>query len=381
MAQYMLLLHQVPNYNMDLPREKMLEMTRRYMAWADGLRQKGKLAGGEKLAAGGVRHIKVRTASPWRATGLPEAKDVIGGYFVIGQGPAEARRSPGLPHLCDLRHLGQIRPIETCRRPGGRELSAPVRNSSVAGPRFASRLVAALARRASDASRCRDAVQHALLQAHLLAVQGVPAGEAWLAVVAKNRALDLLRHEQRGLLLAEELIPLAPSDREGEGRFDRELNDDELALLFAVCHPVLSPELRVTFALKSVCGLTVQQIASGLLSEPTAIAQRLVRARRQLANAGVAIEAPLPDPCPARRSVRTTLYLMFNEAIRPRRERWSTRICIEAAAGSALAQHRYPPVRRAMPAAAGPTGARLPTRWSHGVAQPLEITALRWMAG
>ena len=64
MTQYMLLLHQVPNYNMDLPREKMLEMTKRYMAWADGLRQKGKLAGGEKLAAGGVRHIKVKDGKP-----------------------------------------------------------------------------------------------------------------------------------------------------------------------------------------------------------------------------------------------------------------------------------------------------------------------------
>ena len=60
MAQYMLLLHQVPDYNADLPREKMLEMTKRYMAWADGLRQKGRMVGGEKLAAGGVRHIKVK---------------------------------------------------------------------------------------------------------------------------------------------------------------------------------------------------------------------------------------------------------------------------------------------------------------------------------
>jgi len=58
---------------------------------------------------------------------------------------------------------------------------------------------------------------------------------------------------------------------------------------------VLSPDVRVTFALKTVCGLTVAQIASGLLSEPTAIAQRLVRARRQLESARVAIEAPPPE--------------------------------------------------------------------------------------
>ncbi len=67
--------------------------------------------------------------------------------------------------------------------------------------------------------------------------------------------------------------------------------------------------MRVSFALKTVCGLTVQQIASGLLSEPTAVAQRLVRARRQLEAAGVAIEAPPPDALPERaESVRTALF-------------------------------------------------------------------------
>ena len=68
MSQYMLLLHQAPNYNMDLPREKMLEMTKRYMAWADGLRQKGTMVGGEKLAAGGGATSRSRTASRWPAT-------------------------------------------------------------------------------------------------------------------------------------------------------------------------------------------------------------------------------------------------------------------------------------------------------------------------
>ena len=81
MAQYMLLLHQVPNYNMELPREKMLEMTKRYMAWAEGLREKGRLAGGEKLAAGGVRHVKSQSGQLVVSDGpYAEAKDVIGGY-------------------------------------------------------------------------------------------------------------------------------------------------------------------------------------------------------------------------------------------------------------------------------------------------------------
>src|SRR5690348_3176265 len=163
----------------------------------------------------------------------------------------------------------------------------------------ASRLVAALARRLGTRriAVAEDAVQHALMQAlSSWPFKGVPARpEAWLATVAKNRAIDLLRSEARGLVLAEELVPLSPPAAAVEGRFDRELNDDELALLFAVCHPGLSPEMRVTFALKTVCGLTVNQIATGLLSEPGAIGQRLVRARRQLEASGVAIEPPPPD--------------------------------------------------------------------------------------
>jgi hypothetical protein len=116
MTQYMLLLHQVPNYNMDLPREKMLEMTKRYMAWADGLRQKGTLVGGEKLAAGGVRHVNVKDGKPVASDGpYAEAKDVIGGYFVIeAKDAAEAEAiAKDCPHLV----LGptnwvEIRPID-----------------------------------------------------------------------------------------------------------------------------------------------------------------------------------------------------------------------------------------------------------------------------
>lgn len=247
----------------------------------------------------------------------------------------------------------------------------------------ASRLVAALARRLGTGriAVAEDAVQHALMQAlSLWPFKGVPdRPEAWLSTVARNRALDLLRHESRGLALAEELVPLTPASEAGEGRFDRELNDDELALLFAVCHPALSPEMRVTFALKAVCGLTVPQIASGLLSEPATIAQRLVRARRQLEAAGVAIEAPPPDAMPERaESVRTALYLMFNEGysassgaalVQPE-------FCVEAVRlARALAAHPMTagPASDALAALLALTAARLPTRVGpDGVAQLLE---------
>lgn len=246
-----------------------------------------------------------------------------------------------------------------------------------------SRLVAGLARQlgAGRIAIAEDAVQHALLQAlSSWPFKGVPdKPAAWLAVVAKNRALDLLRHEARNVALDDEAFPVEPQQPAGEGHFDRELNDDELALLFAVCHPVLSPEMRVTFALKTVCGLTVPQIASGLLSEPAAIAQRLVRARRQLESAGIAIEAPPPEALSERaESVRSALYLMFNEGysassgdalVQPE-------LCVEAVRlAGALALHPATagPASDALAALLALTAARLPTRVGpDGVAQLLD---------
>jgi len=245
-----------------------------------------------------------------------------------------------------------------------------------------SRLVAALARRlgAGRIAIAEDAVQHALLQAlSAWPFKGVPdKPAAWLAVVAKNRALDLLRHEARSVTL-DDALAVEPQQPASEGHFDRELSDDELALLFAICHPALSPEMRVTFALKTVCGLTVPQIAAGLLGEPTAIAQRLVRARKQLETAGVVIEAPPPDALPERaESVRTALYLMFNEGysassgealVQPE-------LCVEAVRlARALASHPVTagPASDALAALLALTAARLPTRVGpDGVAQLLE---------
>jgi RNA polymerase sigma-70 factor (ECF subfamily) len=246
-----------------------------------------------------------------------------------------------------------------------------------------SRLVAALARRlgAGRIAVAEDAVQHALMQAlSLWPFKGVPERpEAWLATVARNRALDLLRSESRGAALAEDVLPVSAPSNGNDGRFDRELNDDELALLFAVCHPALSPEMRVTFALKTVCGLTVAQIASGMLSEPTAIAQRLVRARRQLEAAEVAIEVPPPEALPERaETVRTAIYLMFSEGysassgdalVQPE-------LCVEAVRlARALAQHPVTmgPESDALAALLALTAARLSTRVGpDGVAQLLE---------
>ena len=117
MAQYMLLLHQLPVTNAQLPPETMTDVVRRYYEWAAAMREKGKLVGGEKLAAGRVRHIRMRDGKPLSSDGpYAEAKDVVGGYFLIeatDQAEAEAIAT-------DCPHVGlaatnwiEIRPIES----------------------------------------------------------------------------------------------------------------------------------------------------------------------------------------------------------------------------------------------------------------------------
>jgi hypothetical protein len=116
MTQYLLLLYQSPNYSVDLPRDKMAEMTKRYITWADGLRAKGKIVGGEKLTASGGRQLRTRDGKPVASDGpYAEAKDVIGGYFVIeAKDLAEAEAlMKGCPHLeLAPTNWAEIRPIE-----------------------------------------------------------------------------------------------------------------------------------------------------------------------------------------------------------------------------------------------------------------------------
>ena len=117
MGHYLLMLLQAPNYNADLPREKLLEMTKRYMAWAEGLGAKGKLAGGEKLTASGGRHIKVKDGKLVASDGpYAELKDVVGGYFVIeAKDLAEAEAiARDCPHMAlGPTNWAEIRPIES----------------------------------------------------------------------------------------------------------------------------------------------------------------------------------------------------------------------------------------------------------------------------
>ncbi len=114
MAQYMLLLHSDPKESNEMPRDKMMELIRRYSAWAATLREKGKLMSSEKLAPGRVRHVRLKDGVPVASDGpYAEAKDVIGGYFMIeAANDAEAETiARDCPHLWGSNWV-ELRPVD-----------------------------------------------------------------------------------------------------------------------------------------------------------------------------------------------------------------------------------------------------------------------------
>ncbi len=179
------------------------------------------------------------------------------------------------------------------------------------------RLVGLLTRsaRLSDPSLAEDAVQHAMLQAtRLWPVNGAPDEPlAWLTRVARNHLTDSLRARARDV----QWDPLAVETRSVEASTPasgQELNDDELALLFACSDPALPVASQVALALKVVCGFSLGEIAAGLLSDEAALAQRLARARRVLAARRMPIAIPAGAALPPRReAVLVAIHLLFNE--------------------------------------------------------------------
>ncbi len=184
------------------------------------------------------------------------------------------------------------------------------------------RLIAGLARMVRDVGRAEELAQEALLTAlERWPGAGVPDNPgAWLMASAKNRAIDELRrdrlHERKHQELGHELATLgeAAVAPDLDAALDDDVGDDLLRLVFVACHPVLSTEARVALTLRLLGGLTTEEIARAfLVSEPT-IAQRIVRAKRALAEALVPFEVPRGAELAARlTSVLEVVYLIFNE--------------------------------------------------------------------
>jgi RNA polymerase sigma factor (sigma-70 family) len=187
------------------------------------------------------------------------------------------------------------------------------------------RIVAVVARHVHDLGVAEELAQDALVAAlERWPLDGLPANPAaWLTAAAKNRALDHLRHQRmskarhediaRDLEALDALTVPDFVDALDAARQD-EIGDDLLRLIFTACHPVLSTEARVALTLKLLGGLTTHEIARAyLVPEPT-VAQRIVRAKRTLAEARVPFDLPRGEALGERlASVLEVVYLVFNE--------------------------------------------------------------------
>jgi RNA polymerase sigma-70 factor (ECF subfamily) len=141
---------------------------------------------------------------------------------------------------------------------------------------------------------------------------------AWIVTAARNKAIDRLRREKRWPAVEAQLRALG-------GGFDEEaaepvspVPDERLELMFAVCHPALEPEARVALTLRTLGGLRTAEVARAFLVGEAAMAQRIVRAKRKIAAAGIRYEVPRPEDLDRRLdSVLATLYLIFNAGYGP----------------------------------------------------------------
>src|SRR5215204_2526121 len=183
------------------------------------------------------------------------------------------------------------------------------------------RLIAGLTRLVGDVGLAEDLAQDALVAAlERWPESGIPDKPgAWLMATAKHRAIDQLRRgkmlDRKHVLVGHEMeIRQEAAAPDLDAAIDDDIGDDLLRLMFMACHPVLSLEARVALTLRLVGGLTTPEIARAFLAAEPTIAQRIVRAKRTLAEARVPFEVPRGSELQSRlSSVLGVLYLVFNE--------------------------------------------------------------------
>jgi RNA polymerase sigma factor (sigma-70 family) len=185
--------------------------------------------------------------------------------------------------------------------------------------REAARVIASLARITRDVGVAEDLAQDALLAAiRTWPESGVPDNPgAWLVTTGKRLAIDQHRRQRMIASKEDELALGTPGVVESstvDALVDDALGDDVLRLAYVACHPVLSMDARVALTLRLLCGLSTDEIARAFLVPSTTIGQRIVRAKRTLADAGVPFELPRGDElAPRTASVLRVVYLVFNE--------------------------------------------------------------------